>query len=128
MTEYAIMTSPTDLVNAVLYIHPLLMLEHWWFMNQYRCIMTRDFTTRAVLEIIVDVTFSTYVVLLVLVNNTLHQPVVVRAIVTKFEVVGLLVHVYYAPINCMRTSLHPGQWWETRGAFFRGLSGRTFSN
>ena len=115
MTEYAVVTSPTDLVNAVLYIHLLLMLEHWWCMNQYSCIMTKNFTTHAVLEMRLDVTFSTCVVLYVPVKSTLHQLVVVRAIVIKFEVVMLLMCVYYAPINCMSTSTLPGQWWRTIG-------------
>lgn len=53
------MSSSTDLVIAVLYIHLLLMLERWWSMN----LMTRNFTTHAVLEIILDVKIFTHVVL-----------------------------------------------------------------
>ena len=59
MHEYDIMSSPTDLAIAVLYILMLLMLEQWWSMN----LMTRNFTTHAVLEIILDVECFTHVVL-----------------------------------------------------------------
>jgi len=52
------MTAPTGLFNAVHYIHHLLMLEHWWSK-----ILTMIFTTRAVLEMVVDVSFFTHVAL-----------------------------------------------------------------
>ena len=39
--------------------------------------MTSNFTTHAVLEMVVDVSFFTYVVPLVPVKDTVHQPVVV---------------------------------------------------
>ena len=55
------MTAPTGLFNAVHYIHHLLMLEHWWSMNQK--ILTMIFTTYAVLEMVVDVSLFTHVAL-----------------------------------------------------------------
>ena len=66
MHEYDIMSSPTDLAIAVLYILMLLMLEQWWSMNLITrnfTTMTRNFTTHAVLEIILDVECFTHVVL-----------------------------------------------------------------